>query len=170
MVNLPNKITLTRIALIPVFILFLMLPIKYREYIAASIFIIIALTDALDGYIARSRNQVTKLGQLIDPLADKLLVTAALVFLIGHGIERWMAFLIIAREISVMGIRAVAASKGVVIKASKFGKVKTVVQIIAVSAVILNFTYAWHLMLLAVILTLVTGASYFFGFRKLLRE
>ena len=124
--NLPNKITFARIALIPVFIIILYLPIPYRHIIAAVFFIILSATDALDGYIARKTNQITTLGKFLDPLADKLLISAALIFLIGHGVEAWMAFVIISREIMIIGIRILAASNHKVIAAGSLGKIKTI--------------------------------------------
>jgi len=167
--NLPNKITILRILLIPVFIAILYMKVKYIEYIAAFVFIILALTDALDGYIARKTKQVTRLGKLIDPLADKLLVSAALIFLIGRGIPAWMAFVIIAREFIVTGLRLVLSDK-ITIHASKWGKIKTISQIIAIVTVIINFPYNWYFMLIAVILTLVSGMDYLIKARKFLKE
>ena len=168
--NLPNKITMLRIALIPIFIFLLYIKIKYIEYIAAFVFILLALTDILDGYIARKTKQITDFGKLMDPLADKLLVSAALIFLIGKGIPAWMAFVIIAREFAVAGLRYVALTKKNVIHASKWGKVKTITQIIAIVTVIINFPYNWHFMLIAVILTLISGIDYFVKAKKYLRE
>ena len=177
MVNLPNKITLMRIALIPIFIIVLYLNIPYKGTIAALVFTLLALTDTLDGYIARKKDQKTEVGGFIDPLADKLLVSAALIFLIGHGVEAWMAFIIIAREFSVTGLRILAAAKGVNIHASKLGKLKTVSQVIAVIAVLMNldtillgFALSWWLMLIAVIFTLISGIDYFLESKKLLNE
>ena len=167
--NLPNKITILRIALIPIFIVLLYVKARYIEYVAALIFIILALSDALDGYIARKRKQITKLGKLIDPLADKLLISAALIFLIGKGVPEWMAFAIIGREFAVTGLRLILSDK-VTIHASNLGKIKTISQIVAIVAVIINFPYNWYFMLVAVILTLVSGVDYFVKARKFLRE
>lgn len=168
--NLPNKITMARIALIPVFIIVLYLPIQYNHIIAAALFALISATDALDGYIARKRKEITTFGKFIDPLADKLLVSSALVFLIGHGVDAWMAFVIIAREFAVLGIRIVAASHKKVIAASSLGKIKTLLQIIAVIAVLLNSEFGWYLMLIAVIFTVVSGLDYFKKARNFLKE
>ncbi len=168
--NIPNKITILRIFLIPIFIVLLYIKVRYIEYIAALVFIILALTDALDGYIARKRKQVTKLGKLIDPLADKLLISAALIFLIGKGVEAWMAFVIIAREFAVTGLRLSASAKNITMPASKLGKIKTITQIVAIVAVIINFPFNWWFMLIAVILTLVSGVDYFVKARRFLRE
>ena len=168
--NLANKITLLRIALIPLFLLFLFLDIPYKEFVATIFFVLLSLTDTVDGYIARKRNQVTTLGKFIDPLADKLLVASALIFLIGHGVEAWMAFLIIAREFAVTGLRVLAVSKKIVIQASSLGKLKTISQILGIVAVLMNFTYAWWFMLIAVIFTLVSGLDYFLAAKKLFKE
>ena len=103
MVNWANRVTLLRILAIPLFIVVLYLPIKYKGVIAAIVFCIIAATDAVDGWLARKQHQVTKAGTVLDPLADKLLVAAALIFLIGKGVDAWMAYAIIAREFLVTG-------------------------------------------------------------------
>lgn len=168
--NLPNKITLLRIALIPIFLIVLYLNIPYRGAIAAVVFVALALSDTLDGYIARKRKQVTDLGKFIDPLADKLLVTAALIFLIGQGVEAWMAFVIIAREFIVTGLRILAASKKIVIHASALGKLKTISQVVGVVAVLMNLSIAWWLMLIAVIFTVISGIDYLMAAKKLLKE
>jgi CDP-diacylglycerol---glycerol-3-phosphate 3-phosphatidyltransferase len=168
--NLPNFITTLRIALIPVFVLFLYIKFPYRNIVATVVFVALALTDSLDGYIARKTNQVTDVGKFIDPLADKLLITAALIFLIGHGVEAWMAFVIIAREFAVTGLRIVAIQKNIVIKASNLGKLKTVSQVIAIVAVLMNLHSAWWLMLIAVLFTLVSGLDYFLESKKLLGD
>ncbi len=168
--NLPNRITLIRIALIPIFLAVLYLDIPYKGEIAAVVFVILALSDTLDGYIARKRKQVTDLGKFIDPLADKLLVTAALIFLIGQGVEAWMAFVIIAREFIVTGLRILAASKKIVIHASALGKLKTISQVVGVVAVLMNLSIAWWLMLIAVIFTVISGIDYLMAAKKLLKE
>ncbi len=138
--NLANKITLTRIFLVPVFMVFLLLRVvPYGEFWAAAIFILAAATDKLDGYIARKQESVTRLGKLMDPLADKLLITAALISLVGLGtLSPWVAFLIVSREFAVTGLRLVAAGEGIVITASRWGKVKTFSQISMVVAIILE--------------------------------
>lgn len=131
--NLANKLTLLRIFLVPVFLVFLVAEIPYGTVIATIIFILASLTDKLDGYIARSRNQITNFGKFMDPLADKLLVTAALICLVELKIiPSWAAFIIIAREFAVSGLRTIAASEGIVLAASKLGKLKTVIQIVAI--------------------------------------
>lgn len=167
--NIPNKITILRIFLIPVFVFLLFIKMRYIEYIVAVVFIILALTDALDGYIARKNKQVTKMGKLLDPLADKLLISAALIFLIGRGVPAWMAFVIIAREFAVTGLRLILSDK-LIIHASRLGKIKTISQIAAIVAVIINFPLNRYFMLIAVILTLISGLDYFIKSRKFLKE
>jgi CDP-diacylglycerol---glycerol-3-phosphate 3-phosphatidyltransferase len=132
--NLANKLTIIRIFLVPIFLIFIAVKgIPYGTLIATAVFIIAALTDKLDGYIARSRNQITRFGKFMDPLADKLLVTAALISLVEFRIiPGWVAMIIIAREFAVTGLRSIAAAEGIVIAASWWGKIKTVAQIVAI--------------------------------------
>ena len=138
--NLANKLTLIRIFLVPVFLLFIATKdIPYGSFIATFIFILASLTDKLDGYVARSRNQITNFGKFMDPLADKLLVTAALISLVElHVVPAWAAVVIIAREFAVSGLRSIAAAQGRVIAASWWGKIKTVIQIIAIILLLLK--------------------------------
>ncbi|WP_454190628.1 CDP-diacylglycerol--glycerol-3-phosphate 3-phosphatidyltransferase [Paenibacillus sp. Marseille-Q7038] len=191
--NLPNRITLARIFMIPVMMIFLLVdfdfypsPIQFGDYslpynqlIAVIIFIVAASTDGIDGYIARKHNLVTNLGKLLDPLADKLLITAVLVSLVEMGsVPSWMAVVIISREFAVTGLRQVALLDGSVVAASSWGKVKTVTQIIAISLLLLNnFPFAlisipmdvifiW----LATIVTLYSGIDYFVKNKHLLRQ
>jgi len=139
--NLPNKITVARILLVPIFIVVLFLPFEWAKLVGLVIFIIAALTDSLDGHIARSKNLVTNFGKFLDPLADKLLVTAALIALVGMDkIPSWFATIVIAREFMVTGIRLLANGEGRVIAASIWGKIKTITQIIAVSLLLLDST------------------------------
>jgi CDP-diacylglycerol--glycerol-3-phosphate 3-phosphatidyltransferase len=168
--NLANRLTLARIFLVPIFMIFLLVRIPYGQYIAAAIFIIAASTDGLDGYIARARNQVTKLGKLMDPLADKLLVSAALISLVEvRLVPAWVAVVIIGREFAVTGLRTIAASEGLIISASKLGKWKTVSQIIAIVALILNdffiaqinFSLGLIALYVAVFFTVLSGIDYF---------
>src|SRR5699024_8485222 len=110
-INLPNKITIFRVLLIPIFMIFLMVDIPYNRYIGAFICLFAAVTDGLDGYMARSRNQITVFGKFVDPLADKLLISSALILLVDLGdISSWTAFIIIAREFIITGFRVLAAS------------------------------------------------------------
>ena len=165
--NLPNKITLFRIfVFIPVFLIALLIEFPYHNIIAAILFILGALSDVLDGYLARKQKQITNMGKLLDPVADKLLITAGLIFLIGKGVEPWMAFIIIAREFLVTGYRLAAQSLGKTIPAGNWGKAKTASQVIAIVAVIIQFQYSWHLMLIAVILTAYSGITYLFSAKE----
>ena len=164
----PNQISLMRIILIPLFILFLLTDIPYNNYIAAFVFLVLSLSDILDGYIARKKNQASKLGEILDPIADKLLISAALIFLVG-SIPLWMAVTIIAREWVITMLRFIVIAKHV-IPADVLGKSKTVIQIVAIMAVILNLPFNWHLMLLAVIVTLFSGLIYLIKISNMLNE
>lgn len=137
--NLPNLITMTRIALVPVFVFALLSRLQYGEIWAALVFVLGAATDGVDGYVARKYNQVTVVGKLIDPLADKLLVAAALVALVELGsLSTWVVLAILGREFAVTGLRALAAADGLVIAASGWGKLKTTLQVIAITIVMLQ--------------------------------
>ena len=149
--NLPNYITLTRIAAIPLLIWILCTPrfsgeqTGEREILASAVFILASITDGIDGYLARRRGQITTMGILLDPLADKLLIAAAFVTLVQFNpalVPAWMAVVIIGREFLVSGLRSIAASEGFTIQASELGKFKMLVQIISVVAVIL--ARRWH--------------------------
>ncbi|MEG0641420.1 MAG: CDP-diacylglycerol--glycerol-3-phosphate 3-phosphatidyltransferase [Clostridium sp.] len=167
--NLANKITTFRILLIPLFLYFMYVDIKYHILIATIIFIFASFTDSLDGYIARSRNEVTKFGKFLDPLADKLMVIAALMALVEiERVDGWIVMVIIARELIITGLRAVAATDGVVIAASNWGKIKTVTQIIAVIAALLNIPYYNVLVIIALITTVFSGMDYIYKNRKIL--
>ncbi|MBN2851102.1 MAG: CDP-diacylglycerol--glycerol-3-phosphate 3-phosphatidyltransferase [Clostridia bacterium] len=176
--NLPNKITMVRIALIPVVMIFLspvysFMPAWYNNFITGPgryfgvvIFLLAAITDFLDGYLARKHNMVTKLGKFLDPIADKLLVIAVLIILVDKNVlSHWIAMIIIAREIIVMGIRIVAASEGKVIAASVIAKIKTIFQISAITAFLITDIInlgilADVLMGIAVVITLISGFDY----------
>jgi len=173
--NLPIALTLCRIVLVPLVIVFLISSSRVHVLLAALIFIAASLTDWLDGRMARRWNQVTRLGTLLDPVADKLLVAAALVALVQVDmIDAWMAVLIIGRELAVTGLRGVALSMGVVVPASGFGKAKTVTQYVAITVLILekgvpydvagvhvlSMTVLW----IALALTVLSGADYFYRF------
>lgn len=164
--NLPNKLTVLRIILIPVFMVLLM---TGHSVISAVVFIFASATDALDGHIARKYNLITNFGKIMDPLADKLLVTAALLGLVQLGhLAFWMVFIILARELLIVSLRAVAASQGIVIAASKWGKLKTISQMVAVILMLLgNWPFGWEgfpladiIMWIAVILTVISGVDY----------
>ena len=173
-VNLPNVLTMLRIVAVPVIVVALLDETPHGDTLAAALFALAAMTDGLDGYIARRRQQVTTFGKLMDPLADKLLVVAALIALVSLGrLAAWVAMVIIARELAVTGLRGVAAEKGVVISASWLGKAKTALQVAAIVGLII-----WDptplavdlLVYLAVAVTVISGADYFFGLRKRLEE
>ena len=168
--NLPNKITMFRVVLIPFFVFFMLSEqIPYYNYIAAAIFVVASLTDTLDGYLARKYNLVSNFGKFMDPLADKLLVCSALICFVAipdNPMPAWVVIVIIAREFIISGFRLVASDAGVVIAASYWGKIKTVVQMVMSIVLILNlqgtvidmvelvFIYA------AVILTVISLADY----------
>lgn len=181
--NLPNKLTLLRIALIPIMMGFLLIQFRgdysyYAQFFALVIFIIAAITDGLDGYLARKQKSVTKFGKLFDPLADKLLISAALIAFVDMGkISAWPVLIIIGREFAVTGLRVLAAAEGVVISASSLGKVKTMLQILAVIVVMLHPQLVYFpelvpplLLWLAVAATLYSGFDYYAKGRKLLFE
>ena len=191
-----NVVTLTRICAIPVFVVALLSPwpawfpqwssaIAWKEWVAAAIFMLLASTDALDGYLARSRGEVTNFGKFIYPLADKILVAAALLALIELGVlPSWVALVILCREFIVSGIRMVAASQSVVIAASWYGKIKTVLQIFALVLFIIKdnsmlhsisdvfndgmYLFSWAIMIAALIATIVSMLDYFVKARHLL--
>ena len=137
--NLANKITVVRVFLVPIFMIALYSNTPNSTYIAAAIFIIASFTDALDGYIARSRNLITNFGKFADPLADKILVSAALISLVDLGkIPGWVVVIIIAREFTITGFRIIASSEGIIIAASSLAKFKTVTQILAIILLLVN--------------------------------
>lgn len=174
--NLANQLTLVRIILVPLFMVFLLVRIPYGQLIAAIVFITAASTDGLDGYVARSRKQITNLGKIMDPLADKLLVSAALISLVELGmVSAWIAFVIIAREFAVTGLRAVAAAEGYIIAASSLGKLKTVSQIVAISALLLRDMPIPFIAIIgqialyfSVLVTILSGIDYFYKGKGLL--
>jgi len=138
--NLPNILTLSRIGLLPFFIFFLSDPTPLNSFVAASIFGVAAITDWLDGMIARRTGQVTKLGKLLDPVADKLLVSAALILLVDIGrAEAWIVIVLIGRKFAITGLRAIASSEGIVVPAEALGKYKMIAQITAILLLILNY-------------------------------
>jgi len=145
-VNLPNTLTISRIFLVPLLVVVLLTPFSEsfgvpRHILGVTLFLAAALTDFLDGYFARRRNQVSKLGQLLDPLADKLLISAALIALVdNHLAPAWAVVIIIGREFAVTGLRSIAATDGVVIAASRMGKLKMAAQVFAVSLLIVSST------------------------------
>jgi CDP-diacylglycerol---glycerol-3-phosphate 3-phosphatidyltransferase len=173
--NLPNLLTLLRILLVPVLVVALGTEAKGGSEIAAAVFVLAALTDGLDGYIARSRQSITTFGKVMDPVADKLLIAAALLTLVSlDRVAAWVAMIIIAREFAVSGLRIAAGQQGVVIPASALGKVKTIVQSAAVLALIAasDADAAWvqALVYAMVLTTIVSGADYFLNFRRRIEE
>ncbi len=191
-----NVVTLVRICCVPVFVVAIISPWPawfpqwsdaetWKPWIAAGIFVLLAATDGLDGYLARSRNEVTNFGKFMDPLADKILVAAALLALVELSIlPSWVALVILTREFIVSGIRMVAASQGVVIAASWYGKAKTVTQIVAIVLFIIKdsvvitdpegvlhnplYLVSWAVMIVALVLTIVSMLDYFVKARELL--
>jgi CDP-diacylglycerol--glycerol-3-phosphate 3-phosphatidyltransferase len=173
--NLAIALTLARIVLVPLVMVFVISSSRVHVFIAAVIFVAASLTDWLDGRIARRRNQVTRLGTLLDPVADKLLVAAAMVSLVQVDmLPAWMALVIIGRELAVTGLRGVALSMGVVVPASRLGKWKTVSQYVAITVLILEKGVAdpdvpFHLVSGVIVwvtlaITIVSGADYFYRF------
>lgn len=180
--NLPNKITISRICLIPLFLVIILAPFSWGEWragtvsipvthlVGALIFIVASTTDWIDGYYARKYNMVTNLGKFLDPLADKLLVSAALVALVELQLApAWAAIIIISREFAVTGLRLVLAGGGEVVAANMLGKIKTWAQIVAISALLLHnlpfelisIPFATIALWVAVIFTIVSGWDYF---------
>ena len=170
--NLPNNITMARIIMIPFFIIALLVNFPFHEPIAVVIFIVASASDAVDGHLARSRNLITDFGKFMDPLADKLLTCSAFICLVElQMIPSWVVIIIIAREFAITGLRTLAASDGIVIAASKWGKAKTISQMIAIIALLLvNWpVMAFPALLLfgnimvyvALALTLISGIDYF---------
>ena len=173
--NLPNKLTLFRVFLIPIFVIIMMLDIPSKYLIACVIFIVASITDMLDGKIARKYNLVTDFGKFMDPLADKLLVISALICMIEvELVPGWMVIIIVARELSVSILRAIAAADGTVIAAGKSGKLKTVTQMYAIIFLLIGahtmvrpiLMIGDILMIIAVVLTLYSGWEYMYGNRQ----
>jgi len=144
LMNLPNILTLARIAAVPVIVVLLMFESKQTSFWAALVFSLAAITDWLDGYLARKWEIVTVLGKFLDPLADKLVVMAALIMLIPlDRVPAWAVFVILAREMLVTGLRSIASSEGIVIAASNLGKYKTIFQMVAIIGLLLHYRYHW---------------------------
>jgi CDP-diacylglycerol--glycerol-3-phosphate 3-phosphatidyltransferase len=172
-VNAPNVLTVIRILLVPVLVVALLEKTSGGDLLAAVVFAVASVTDAIDGYLARSRNWVTTFGKLMDPIADKLLIVAALVALVSLGrLAAWVAMVIIAREFAVTVLRVAAgAGQGVVISASWFGKVKTACQVAMVMVLIAVHPHArpawvYAVVYVTVVVTVLSGADYFFGFAR----
>jgi CDP-diacylglycerol--glycerol-3-phosphate 3-phosphatidyltransferase len=169
--NVPNVLTVLRILLVPVLVVALTTETKNGDTIAAVVFAVAAFTDGLDGYIARSRRAITTFGKVMDPIADKMLITAALIALVSlDRLAAWVAMVIIAREFAVSSLRVAAAQQGAIIPASILGKIKTVVQIAAVMALIAandpHATWVDVLVGLMVAATVASGLDYFLNLRR----
>ncbi len=188
--NLPNSITMSRIVMIPLLLWILSphFPLQgangEQEILASVLFVLASITDGLDGYLARKRGQITTMGMLLDPLADKIMVTAALVALVAYNpavVKVWIAVVIIGREFLISGLRSIASSEGFTIQASDLGKLKTVIQIVSVvSAILAHHWYDWQFGLLVipvhwiavaaiyftVLVSTISAIDYFVGFWK----
>ena len=177
--NLPNKLTLGRIFLVPFIIVFLVVGEKVPNYTAGAIFLAAVLTDWLDGQIARNTRQVTTLGTLLDPIADKLLISTALIALVQVGrAPAWMVVLIVGRELAITGLRTIAASQSIIIHASDFGKYKMIAEVAAVTLLILDWPPEWAFIGIsslgvlclwgAMALSIASGIDYFLKFWKVI--
>ncbi|MGM8214539.1 CDP-diacylglycerol--glycerol-3-phosphate 3-phosphatidyltransferase [Bacillaceae bacterium W0354] len=180
--NIPNRITISRIFLIPIFIILLVIPFNWgtiemnnyelpvNHLVAGILFLIASLTDWVDGYYARKHNLVTNFGKFLDPLADKLLVSAALICLVELSLApAWIVIIIISREFAVTGLRLVASGEGIVLAASQMGKLKTTLQIASIGFLLfhhfpfsyIDFPIGTYILYLAMIITVVSGFDYF---------
>ena len=177
--NLPNKLTILRTLMIPVFLFFLLTDYAgdYSKWIAVVVFILASLTDFLDGHIARKYNLVTNFGKFMDPLADKLLVCSAMIALVGmHRLSSIVAIIIIAREFIISGFRLIASDNGIVIAASYWGKVKTVVQMIMSILLIIHFEHPVFRIInpifiyAAVLLTIISLVDYIYKNREVMKD
>ncbi|MBP3617585.1 MAG: CDP-diacylglycerol--glycerol-3-phosphate 3-phosphatidyltransferase [Lachnospiraceae bacterium] len=176
--NLPNKITIFRVCMIPVFLVFMLVPgIPFGNYIATAVFAIACASDAMDGHIARKHNLVTNFGKFMDPLADKLLVCSALICFVELSyMPAWIVVVIIAREFIISGFRLIASDNGVVIAASYWGKFKTIAQMITCILLIVQLPFAWIdvveqvFIWLSLILTVVSLCEYIWKNRNVLKE
>ena len=173
LLNLPNTLTLSRILLVPVIVILLYFPSRLTCVVACFSFILASFTDFIDGYIARRTNMVTRMGKFLDPLADKVLISSVLIMLVQLGwAEAWVAIVIICRELIITGLRAIAADEGVLIAADTFGKLKTVIQMMALVPLMLH--YSWFgfdpaplgqfLLYTALALTVFSGSNYLYKF------
>jgi CDP-diacylglycerol---glycerol-3-phosphate 3-phosphatidyltransferase len=170
--NVPNLLSLSRILSVPIFIVLMLDPSPVRTLAAGIVFSLASATDWLDGYLARKWGQVTKMGKLLDPIADKILIMSALVILVElppHIVHSWMAILIIGREFAVTGLRAIASSDGIIIPAETVGKYKVGAQITAVLSLLLHHAFTrdwmrdlgWYALWIAMILSVYSAWKYF---------
>jgi CDP-diacylglycerol--glycerol-3-phosphate 3-phosphatidyltransferase len=181
MTDLPNVVTMARVLIVPVALYFIDNFSPVRSFIAACLYLVASVGDGLDGYLARSRGQVSVLGKFLDPLADKLMVTAVLVFLAAMGrATAWVVVVLIARDLCITGLRSIASSEGVVIAASPGGKIKTALQLVAISMLLIHFSYpvlglgvsvdyqvaGSVLLYVSLVVSLASGVEYVWGFAK----
>ena len=168
--NVPNMLTVVRILLVPVLVVALLEKTDGGDLLAAIVFATASVTDALDGWLARSRGSITTFGKLMDPIADKLLIVAALIALVSLSrLQAWVAMVIISREIAVTVLRAAAGAQGMVISASVLGKLKTALQVAMVMVLIAvgeNPLPVQLLVYVTVVVTVLSGLDYFFGLRR----
>jgi CDP-diacylglycerol--glycerol-3-phosphate 3-phosphatidyltransferase len=172
-INLPNALTLLRIFLVPFLVVVLLTKWEGRETVGLIIFLTATATDFLDGWLARRRGEITTLGTLLDPIADKLLISAAFISLVELGLApAWMVVVVIGREFAVSGLRSIASGRGIVIPASAWGKAKMLTQIGAVSMLILALRHEWfevpgrYALWIVVAVALISGTEYFVRFWK----
>lgn len=179
MINLPNALTLFRVLAVPFIVVLLYFPGKATCFFASVLFLIAILTDLADGFIARKYNQITNLGKFLDPLADKILIASVLIMLVElNWVSAWVAIVIIIREIMVTGLRAIAADKGLVIAADKYGKIKTIMQSVALIPLIYHYPFLGiamdlvgsMLLFIALILTVYSGINYLLAFQNILYD
>jgi CDP-diacylglycerol---glycerol-3-phosphate 3-phosphatidyltransferase len=175
MFTLASKITLIRILAVPFLVVILYFPTKLGCLAAVIVFICASLTDFVDGFVARRHNQVTNFGKFLDPLADKVLIGSVLIMLVQLGwVPAWIAIIILARELTVTGLRAAAADKGMVIGADKFGKVKTVLQVLALLLLMLHYPWFGYdpvplgkiMLYIALAMTVFSGGNYLYSFYR----
>jgi len=175
MFNLPNTITLARISVVPFLFFLLMSPGPFWSLVLAFLFVLAAITDFLDGFVARKYNMITTMGKFLDPLADKLIVNSAMILMIPIGrIDAWIVVMIIMRDLIVDGIRSIASSDGIYIHASVLGKQKTLAQIIAVTALMIHYPFlgldahrvGTVVLYVAFLLTIYSGLDYFIKFYR----
>lgn len=171
--NLPNQLTIGRMLAAPLVAVLMWVDTRWSCLAGLLLFIVAAFTDLIDGYIARKYKLVTSLGKLLDPLADKILVTIILIMLVAQGkIYAWTAMVVVCRELMVTGLRGIAADEGIVISADRYGKAKTIIQLVALGPLILH--YSWFkipvhtigeiLLYIALALTVFSGCNYFYNF------
>ena len=171
--NLSISLTFARILFVPLVVVLLLSHSPNVDLVAAGVFLVAATTDLLDGYLARKRQQITRLGTLLDPIADKILTSAAFICLVElHLVAAWMVVIIVAREFAVSGLRGIASAEGLTIQPSQLGKTKMVLQVSAITALILEPRYgtlrpwAWGLLWLVVLFALASAVQYFMGFGR----